>query len=370
MMTDTFDCAPATLPAASAEIHVPMEMLSPVSPVSPVDGSKLRKPTFSMFAPLIDESAFVAVMHNNSADGFDIRLTTGNCAARVDYNGAHDGKAVEKVVTASKGRITSSPLDHVTWKHDGHITIDADSLRASFDYALAAASSDMTRSNLQAVHVWNGAVAASDGHRAHVTYASGLPTEWACAIPLHAVQFLVAALRTSKAETVRLGMDGRTFFARVKGGGFDVIVSAVTEKPFMRLFEHFEEYAADARRDKVSAFVGDAVSMRTLLRQTPVETIVPMHKGKELSPVTVRHLTFMADGALILGRTYAEEHRVLGTYAETLPTKTVTVAVNPKYLADTLAHMDGEVFMTCGSEFDPVMFRAGDQRALIMPIRP
>lgn len=360
-----------TLPPPPAVIHVPEEMLAPAAPLF-----KVRKPAFAMFAPLLDEGALANVEHNAPADGFDVRLTCaafldsqGECHARVDYNGAHDGRVVERVLSAAKVR-NYNGAGRVTWVHDGHVTVDAATMRDALDYAIAAASGDPNRGNhLCGVHMWNGAIAASDGHRAHVTYSAGIPTDWNLAIPLHAAQFLSAALRTSKAESLRIGLQGRTFFARVQGGGFDVLLSVTTEKAFTHLFEIFENTAAELRKSRVAAFAADVRDVRATLATAPMVTVRRMVNGKELAPVTVRELTFAADGFLFVGRADDAARRTLAVCAEMLPENTVATAVNPKYIADVLANMSGRVLLSCGGEFSPVVVSNENRRALIMPVR-
>ena len=145
-------------------------------------------------------------------------------------------------------------------------------LSAGIRACMTAASTDASKQMLQGIHLGNGHMEATDGHRL-MRYALDLPDALDVVLPASTMRLLqdrVAAIAVAKGQAVIDAGDGITIYSRIMDGAYPDVAKLIPSTfehtitiDRRRLTRALERVAliADAHNSVVNLFIGDKSTM-------------------------------------------------------------------------------------------------------------
>jgi len=157
-------------------------------------------------------------------------------------------------------------------------------LSAGIRACMAAASTDASKQMLQGIHLGNGHMEATDGHRL-MRYALDLPDALDVVLPASTMRLLqdrVAAIAVARGQAVINAGDGITIYSRIMDGAYPDVAKLIPDA-----FQH--TITIDRRRltralERV-ALIADVVKIEAVCGTIAITAEADANNGKELLKV-------------------------------------------------------------------------------------
>jgi DNA polymerase-3 subunit beta len=256
--------------------------------------------------PILDCCLITAAGGTASITGFnlDLGITVSGLPAAVETDGTvalpyrllaglvsrFDG---DEALTLADGALTASGGSYGLAAADAADypampVVDATSselhLSAGIRACMAAASADASKQMLQGIHLGNGHMEATDGHRL-MRYALDLPADLDVVLPASTMRLLqdrVASIAVAKGQAVIDAGDGITIYSRIMDGAYPDVAKLIPDS-----FQH--TITIDRRRltralERV-ALIADVVKLEAVGGTIAITAEADANNGKELLKV-------------------------------------------------------------------------------------
>ena len=256
--------------------------------------------------PILDCCLITAAGGTASITGFnlDLGITVSGLPAAVETDGTvalpyrllaglvsrFDG---DEALTLADGALTASGGSYGLAAADAADypampVVDATSselhLSAGIRACMTAASTDASKQMLQGIHLGNGHMEATDGHRL-MRYALDLPADLDVVLPASTMRLLqdrVASIAVAKGQAVIDAGDGITIYSRIMDGAYPDVAKLIPDS-----FQH--TITIDRRRltralERV-ALIADVVKLEAVGGTIAITAEADANNGKELLKV-------------------------------------------------------------------------------------